>query len=96
MSRRCEISGKGVLSGNNVSHAHNKSRRRFIPNLQNVSILSEILDRSFKMKLAVHTLRSIEKCGGLDEYLISTSDINLTADAIRIKKSVKKARLNST
>jgi len=96
LSRRCEISGKGVLSGNNVSHAHNKSRRRFIPNLQNVSILSEILDRSFKMKLAVHTLRSIEKCGGLDEYLISTSDINLTADAIRIKKSVKKARLNST
>jgi len=95
LSRRCEISGKGVLSGNNVSHAHNKSRRRFIPNLQKVSLLSETLDRSFKMKLAVHTLRSIEKCGGLDEYLMSTSDVDLTLDAVRIKKAVKKAKLSS-
>ena len=92
MSRRCEISGKGVMTGNNVSHAHNKTRRRFLPNLQVVSLMSEELDQIFKLRVATSTIRTIEKYGGLDSFLLSAKDKNLTDNAIKIKKAIKKSK----
>ena len=90
MARKCEISGTGVLSGNNVSHANNRTRRRFLPNLQVVSLLSESLGRVFKLKVCSKTLRTIEHNGGLDAYLSSTSNTKLTDEAKKIKKQVLK------
>lgn len=92
MSRRCSLSGKGVMTGNNVSHAMNKTRRRFLPNLQDVSLLSEALDKSFKLRVATSTLRTIEKRGGLDAYLIGSRDVELTDEAVKMKRQVKKAQ----
>ena len=92
MSRRCDITGKGVMTGNNVSHAQNKTRRRFLPNLQAVSLLSEALDAPIKLRLATSTLRSIEKRGGLDAYLLAAKDNALTEEAIKIKRRIKKAQ----
>ncbi|MDG2244541.1 MAG: 50S ribosomal protein L28 [Rhodospirillaceae bacterium] len=92
MSRRCDITGKGVMTGNNVSHAQNKTRRRFLPNLQAVSLLSEALDTPIKLRLATSTLRSIEKRGGLDAYLLSAKDAELTEGAIKIKRRIKKSQ----
>lgn len=92
MARRCSISGKGVMTGNNVSHAHNKSRRRFLPNLQVVSLFSETLDKPVRLRIAASTLRTIEKRGGLDAYLLSAQDKSLGEDAVRIKRQIKKAQ----
>ena len=80
------------MSGNNVSHAHNKTRRRFLPNLQVVSVISESLDKQYKMRLATSTIRTIEKCGGLDDYLLSAKEKNLTEGAVKIKKAIKKVK----
>lgn len=91
MSKKCEISGTGAMSGNNVSHANNKTRRRFLPNLQVVSLLSEKLGKVFKLKICSKTLRSIEHNGGLDAYLESTSNSKLSAEAVKIKKQISKA-----
>ena len=79
------------MSGNNVSHANNKTRRRFLPNLQVVSLLSEKLGKVFKLKVCSKTLRSIEHNGGLDAYLASTSITKLSEEAIKIKKQIAKA-----
>ena len=92
MARRCDISGTGVMSGNNVSHANNRTRRRFLPNLQIVSLLSDSLNRIFKMKICSKTLRSIEHNGGLDSYLESTSNTKLTDEAKKIKKTIAKSK----
>ncbi len=93
MAKKCDISGTGVQSGNNVSHANNKTRRRFLPNLQVVSLLSDTLGKIFKLKVCSKTLRSIEHNGGLDAYLESTSNSKLTDEAKKIKKTktLKKA-----
>ena len=91
MSKKCDISGTGVMSGNNVSHANNRNRRRFLPNLQVVSLLSEKLGKVFKLKVCSKTLRSIEHNGGLDAYLESTSNTKLTPEAQKIKKQIAKA-----
>ena len=80
------------MSGNNVSHANNRTRRRFLPNLQVVSLLSEKLNRIFKLKVCSKTLRSIEHNGGLDAYLESTSNNKLSDEAIKIKKTIAKAK----
>lgn len=88
MSKKCDISGVGVMSGNNVSHANNKTRRRFLPNLQVVSLFSEALNKVFKLKVCSKTLRSIEHNGGLDSYLESTSNSKLTEEAKKIKKTI--------
>ena len=72
MSRRCEITGKGVLTGNNVSHANNKTRRRYLPNLQETALLSDVLGTSVRMRVTTHGLRTIEHNGGLDAFLLST------------------------
>ncbi len=96
MARRCGVTGKGVLSGNNVSHAHNKTRRRFLPNIQTVSLMSEVLGRTVKLRLAASTLRTIEHKGGLDAFLMDSSDSKLTAEAVKIKKQIKKAQTGTT
>lgn len=91
MARRCSITGKGVQAGNNVSHAHNKTRRRFLPNVQNSSLLSDALGRTVHLKLSTRAIRTIEKNGGLDAYLLKTSNTKLTAEAQRLKRAIKKA-----
>lgn len=92
MARKCDISGTGAMSGNNVSHANNRTRRRFLPNLQIVSLLSDVLGKVFKLKVCSKTLRSIEHNGGLDSYLESTSSTKLTDEAKKIKKAIAKKK----
>lgn len=91
MSRRCSITGKGVLAGNNVSHAHNKTRRRFLPNIQKTTLLSDLLGQAISLRLSTNAIRTIEKNGGLDAYLLSTSNDKLTDEAKRLKRRIKKA-----
>ncbi|AXI48969.1 50S ribosomal protein L28 [Sulfitobacter sp. SK012] len=91
MSRRCELTGKGPMSGNNVSHANNRTRRRFLPNLNDVTLQSESLGRSFKLKISAAALRSVDHRGGLDQYLAKAKDIELSANAMKIKKAIAKS-----
>jgi len=84
MARRCMITGKGVQSGNNVSHANNKTRRRFLPNLHVVSLISEALGRDVTLRVSSHGLRSVEHNGGIDNWLIKTKDELLSSDALTI------------
>ena len=91
MARRCDITGKGVLVGNHVSHANNKTKRRFLPNLQVTSLLSDALGQLVKLRLTVNAIRTIEHNGGLDAYLLSTPDGKLPADARRLKRRIEKA-----
>ncbi len=93
MSRRCELTGKGILTGNNVSHAHNKTRRRYLPNLQQVSLMSDALGESVKLKVAASAVRTVEHKGGLDAYLLAARDADLTNDMRRLKKRIKAAQL---
>ena len=92
MARRCELTGKGVLAGNNVSHAHNKSRRRFLPNLHDKALHSEALGRMVRLKISTSAIRTVEQHGGLDNYLLKTSDDRLSQDARRIKRQVRNVR----
>jgi large subunit ribosomal protein L28 len=92
MARRCDISGKGVLVGNNVSHANNKTKRRYLPNLQDVTLLSDILGQSVRLRLSTHGLRTIEHNGGLDAFLLSTRDAKLPAEALKLKRRIQKAQ----
>ena len=91
MSRRCIITGKGVLTGNNVSHAHNKTLRRFLPNLQVSSVMSDALGEMVKMRISVNAIRTIEFKGGLDAFLLGTPNRKLTDEARRIKRRIEKA-----
>jgi len=90
MARRCELSGKDVLSGNNVSHANNRTRRRFLPNLVNVSLLSDTLGEKIKLRIAASTLRTVEHRGGLDGYLAKAKDADLSPKAKDFKKRIVK------
>ncbi|GBQ72319.1 50S ribosomal protein L28 [Ameyamaea chiangmaiensis NBRC 103196] len=92
MSRRCQITGKGVLTGNNVSHANNKSRRRFLPNLQEISLLSETLGSSVRMRVSTNGIRTVEHNGGLDAFLLSTPNRKLPLEAQTIKRRILKAQ----
>ena len=91
MSRRCEITGKGVLSGNNVSHANNKTRRRFLPNLQVTSLLSDTLGADVKMRLSTRGIRTVEKNGGIDAFLLGTPNSRLPEEARVIKRRIERA-----
>jgi large subunit ribosomal protein L28 len=91
MARRCELTGKGVMVGNNVSHALNRTRRRFLPNLVNVTLLSEALDRPIKLRISAAALRTVEHRGGLDAFLLKQSDDTLSTLAQGIKKEVRAA-----
>ena len=90
MSRTCELTGKKAMSGNNVSHAKNRTKRRFFPNLNNVTLTSEVLGRDFQLKVAASALRTIDKVGGLDTFLRKTPFDNLSSNAIKIKKDIEK------
>ncbi len=92
MSRRCELTGKGPMTGNNVSHAKNRTRRRFLPNLNDATLLSEALGRSFKLRISAAALRSVDHRGGLDEYLAKAKDTELSENALKIKKDIAKAQ----
>ncbi len=91
MARRCELTGKGVQAGNNVSHANNRTRRRFLPNVQNATLASDALGRSFRLRVTTHALRSVEHAGGLDAYLLKTADAKLSLNVRRLKRKVAKA-----
>mgnify|MGYP002640072342 CR=1 FL=1 len=90
MSRVCELTGKAVMSGNNVSHALNRTRRKFLPNLTKVTLMSDVLGLSVKMRISTHALRSVEHIGGLDNFLVKASDIKLSLKARRLKKNIQK------
>lgn len=92
MSRRCEITGKGVLSGNNVSHANNKTRRRFLPNLQVTSLLSDILGAPVRMRLSTRGIRTVEHNGGIDAFLLGTPNTKLTPEGLVVKRRIERAR----
>ena len=90
MARRCELTGKGVQAGNNVSHANNKSRRRFLPNLCNVHLMSDTLGQSFAMRVCTRALKSVEHRGGLDAFLAKSKDIELSSKVLKIKRLIEK------
>ncbi len=91
MARRCAVTGKRMQTGNNVSHAKNKTRRRFNPNVQQASLLSDALGQVVRMKISTHAIRSIEHGGGLDLYLLNTPDRKLAAEAVQVKRRIKQA-----
>ncbi len=90
MARVCELTGKKVMSGNNVSHAHNKTRRRFLPNLTNATLLSDTLGRSVRLRISTHALRSVEHNNGIDNFLLKARDADLSSAALKLKKEIKK------
>lgn len=90
MSRICELTGKGRQTGHNVSHANNKTKRVFLPNLQNVTLMSDALARSFKFRVSTHGLRSVEHVGGLDNWLRKTRDAELSPRALKVKRDLAK------
>jgi large subunit ribosomal protein L28 len=92
MARRCAVTGKGVQTGNNVSHANNKTRRRYLPNLQEASLLSDAVGGIVHLRLSTHALRSIEHSGGIDAFLAKARDADLSPKARRLKRVILKKR----
>ena len=92
MSRRCELTGKAVQSGNKVSHSNRKTRTRFLPNLCQVTLISDTLGRSVRLRVAAAALRSVEHRGGLDNYLVKQSDSDLSSGAVTLKREIVKKR----
>jgi large subunit ribosomal protein L28 len=92
MARRCAVTGKGVLSGNNVSHANNKTRRRFLPNLQESSFFSDVLGTQVRLRLTTNGIRTVEHNGGIDAYLLETPDRKLTLETIALKRRLERAK----
>ena len=96
MSRRCQMTGKGVLTGNNVSHANNKTRRRYLPNLQETSLLSDALGTQVRLRLCTQALRTIEHNGGLDAFLLGTPNRSLPEEAQALKRRIQRAQAKKT
>jgi large subunit ribosomal protein L28 len=92
MSRRCALTGKAVQSGNLVSHSNHKTRTRFLPNLVNVSLISDSLQRSVRLRIAAAALRSVEHRGGLDDFLVKAHESELSQDAVKLKREITKKR----
>jgi large subunit ribosomal protein L28 len=92
MSRVCELTGKGPMVGNNVSHANNKTKRRFLPNLTEVTLGSDVLDRSFKLRISNAALRTVDHRGGLDAFMAKAKDAELSDRALKIKREIEKAQ----
>ena len=90
MTRRCELTGKAVITGNNVSHAHNKTRRRFLPNLQHTSLQSETLGQMVRLRITPHAMRTVDRHGGLDAFLLQAKDDKLSLNARRLKRRIAK------
>ena len=95
MSRVCKLTGKRPMSGNNVSHANNKTKRRFLPNLNDTTLQSEALGRSFKLRISAAALRSVDHRGGLDKFLAKAKDTDLSANALKIKKAIAKSGMDA-
>ena len=91
MAKRCDLTGKGVQSGNNVSHSHRKTRRRFVPNIQKVTMKSDVLGQNLALNIATSTLRSIDHNGGLDNFLITAKSNNLSEEGQKLRRKIKKA-----
>jgi large subunit ribosomal protein L28 len=91
MSRRCELTGKGVLTGNRVSHSNIKTRRRFLPNLNTVTLQSDVLGRSFRFRISSSALRTVDHRGGLDAFLAKARDEELSPRALEVKKQIAAA-----
>ena len=91
MSRRCELTGKGVLTGNRVSHSNIKTRRRFLPNLNDVTLQSEALGRTFSFRIAASTLRTVDHRGGLDAFMAKADEADLSVRALKVKKDIEAA-----
>jgi len=96
MSRVCELTGKGPMVGNNVSHANNKTKRRFLPNLQDVTLISDALGRSVKLRISSSALRTVDHRGGLDAFLARAKDGDLSDRALRIKREIEKAQASGS
>jgi large subunit ribosomal protein L28 len=96
MARRCELTGTSVMTGNNVSHAHNRTRRRFLPNLCNVSLISEALGRTVRFKVSAQALRTVEHRGGLDAFIMKAKDSELSLKARRLKRQIQKIQAQAT
>ena len=96
MAKRCQLTGKSVMYGNNVSHANNRTRRRFLPNLQSASMQSEILGRKVKLRVSVNAMRTVEKHGGLDAFLLQARNKELTDDAKQLKSDIIAAQLRNS
>ena len=92
MSRVCELSGKGPMVGNNISHANNKTKRRFLPNLNDVTLMSDVLGQSFKLRVSAAALRTVDHRGGLDAFLAKAKDDELSDKALKVKKEIAKAQ----
>jgi len=90
MARRCELTGKDVLSGHKVSHSNRKTKRKFLPNLTNVSLISDALGRTVKLRVSASALRTVEHRGGLDGFLAKSSDAELSRDALKVKRDIAK------
>ncbi|MCY4334652.1 MAG: 50S ribosomal protein L28 [Litoreibacter sp.] len=90
MSRVCELTGKGPMTGNNVSHANNKTKRRFLPNLNDVTLTSDVLGQSFKFRISAAALRTVDHRGGLDGFMAKAKDSELSAKALKVKKDITK------
>ena len=91
MSRVCELTGKGPITGNNVSHANNRTRRRFLPNLNDVTLMSETLGRTVKLRISAAALRTVDHRGGLDGFMAKAKEAELSARALKIKRDVAKS-----
>jgi len=96
MARRCELTGKGVLTGNNVSHANNKTKRKFRPNLSEVSLISDKLDRTVTLRISKQALRSIDHNGGFDAFIVKQSDEKLSDRALRLKREIRRVMKAAT
>jgi large subunit ribosomal protein L28 len=95
MARRCELTGKGVLSGHNVSHANNKTKRKFRPNLSEVALISDKLDRTVRLRISKNALRSIDHNGGLDNFIVKQDNDILSDRALKLKREIVKAAAKS-
>ena len=91
MSKICDLTGKGVVAGNNIAHSNTKTKRRFQPNLQNVTLRSDVLGRKLSLRIATSTLRTVQKCGGLDAFLLGTDDAKLAPSGLRLKRQIRRA-----
>ncbi|PTX56719.1 LSU ribosomal protein L28P [Litoreibacter ponti] len=92
MSRVCELTGKGPMTGNNVSHANNKTKRRFLPNLNDVTLVSDTLGRGFKFRISAAALRTVDHRGGLDGFMAKAKEGELSSKALKVKKDIEKAQ----
>ena len=95
MARRCELTGKGVMAGHLVSHANNKKKRVFRPNLQTITLASEALGRNIRLKVAMSTLRTLDRRGGLDAFLLRAKDAALSSRAQKLKRQLKKSGIRN-